>query len=142
MEADRSPSSATSDHIYRDKNSNNNNNGNSVAAAERPASATQQTRANSSTSLADSRETGYQRMARSYAISPSEEKENGVLDAAEGDKVPRNRSPVKGAATTVAPTGKREVSGEGESWKRAAEVTSQLKARIELMKAKQGLTKR
>ncbi|KAK6376695.1 hypothetical protein LTR64_000073 [Lithohypha guttulata] len=32
-------------------------------------------------------------------------------------------------------------NGEGESWKRAAEVTSQLKARIEAMKARQGLTK-
>ncbi|KAI5297587.1 hypothetical protein KEM56_004703 [Ascosphaera pollenicola] len=33
-------------------------------------------------------------------------------------------------------------SGDGENWKRAAEVTSQLKARIEQMKAKQGLTSR
>ncbi|CAO1604623.1 hypothetical protein XANCAGTX0491_008167 [Xanthoria calcicola] len=144
METERSPSSATSDHIYREKNSHNSS-GNSAAApsAERPASATRQMRVDSSTSLADSRETGYQRMARSYAISPSEEKENGGMDAVEGEKMVRNRSPVKGgAAATAAPTGRREVSGEGESWKRAAEVTSQLKARIELMKAKQGLTKR
>lgn len=136
MEAERSPSSATSDHIYREKNSNNSS-GNSAAAAppaERPASATRQTRVDSATSLADSRETGYQRMARSYAISPSEEKENGGLDAAEGEKMARNRSPVKGGAAATA--GKREVSGEGESWKRAAEVTSQLKARIELMKVR------
>ncbi|KAL9001320.1 MAG: hypothetical protein Q9169_000211 [Polycauliona sp. 2 TL-2023] len=136
--AERSPSSATSDQIYRDKNSNhndNNHNANSATATERPASATQQMRANSSTSLADSRETGYQRMARSYAISPSEEKENDA--AAEGGKMPRNRSPVKGTTTTTTgATGRREVSGEGESWKRAAEVTSQLKARIELMKVR------
>ncbi|KAI5293384.1 Cytoskeleton associated protein 5 [Ascosphaera acerosa] len=32
--------------------------------------------------------------------------------------------------------------GDGENWKRAAEVTSQLKARIEQMKARQGLTSR
>ena len=72
-------------------------------------------------------------MARSYAISPSEEKEN---DRADGEKMVRNRSPVKNATNTnTAPmAGRREVSGEGESWKRAAEVTSQLKARIELMK--------
>ncbi|KAL8674410.1 MAG: hypothetical protein Q9168_001202 [Polycauliona sp. 1 TL-2023] len=140
LEAERSPSSATSgDHIYRDNNkkSNHNNdthNANSVRETERPASATQQTRVNSSSSLADSRETGYQRMARSYAISPSEEKENDA--ASEGGKMVRNRSPVKGAttSTTTGATGRREVSGEGESWKRAAEVTSQLKARIELMK--------
>ncbi|KAL8779501.1 MAG: hypothetical protein Q9213_006913 [Squamulea squamosa] len=127
MESERSPSSAASDSIYRDKQCNNSNS----APTERPASATQQMRVNSSTSLADSKETGYQRMARSYAISPSEEKENGGLDGVEGEKISvRNRSPVKGAQ----PPARREVSGEGESWKRAAEVTSQLKARIELMK--------
>ena len=134
MEAERSPSSVTSDQIYRDKNStNSNSNGTSATTAERPPSATQQMRGNSSTSLADSRDTGYQRMARSYAISPSEEKEN---DRADGEKMVRNRSPVKNATNTnTAPmAGRREVSGEGESWKRAAEVTSQLKARIELMK--------
>lgn len=72
-------------------------------------------------------------MARSYAISPSEEKENNTV---EEEKMIRNRSPAKSATNTnTAPmTGRREVSGEGESWKRAAEVTSQLKARIELMK--------
>ncbi|KAL8978959.1 MAG: hypothetical protein Q9205_005595 [Flavoplaca limonia] len=134
MEAERSPSSATSDQIYRDKNpTNSNSNGTSATTAERPPSATQQMRSNSSTSVADSRETGYQRMARSYAVSPSEEKEN---DGADGEKMVRNRSPVKNATNTnAAPmAGRREVSGEGESWKRAAEVTSQLKARIELMK--------
>ncbi|KAL8769281.1 MAG: hypothetical protein Q9209_004663 [Squamulea sp. 1 TL-2023] len=127
MESERSPSSAASDSIYRDKQSNNSNS----APTERPASATQPMRINSSNSLTDSKDTGYQRAARSYAISPSEEKENGGLDGADGEKISaRNRSPVKGAQ----PPARREVSGEGESWKRAAEVTSQLKARIELMK--------
>ncbi|KAL8734648.1 MAG: hypothetical protein Q9166_001304 [cf. Caloplaca sp. 2 TL-2023] len=125
MEAERSPSAA-SDSIYRDKTTNGTN-----TAPERPPSAAQQ-RVNSSNSLADSKETGYQRMARSYAISPSEEKENGGLDGGEGEKMVRSRSPVKGAPPVA--TARREVSGEGESWKRAAEVTSQLKARIELMK--------
>lgn len=85
------------------------------------------------------------RVARPYISSPSEEKENGI-DAGggqAGDKntglKSRNRSPVK----ATAPPPRREISGEGgESWKRAAEVTTQLKARIELMKAKQGLNKR
>ena len=129
MEAETSPTAA-SDSIYRDRHSNNSGNS---AAMERPTSATQQQRVNSSTSLADSRETGFQRMAKSYAISPSEEKENGGLDVGGGEKVVRNRSPAKGVAN-AAPPARREVSGEGESWKRAAEVTSQLKARIELMK--------
>jgi len=47
-----------------------------------------------------------------------------------------------------APSGAPASSGPGanapggaESWKRAAEVTQNLKARIEMMKAKQGLSK-
>ncbi|KAL8934179.1 MAG: hypothetical protein Q9216_006039, partial [Gyalolechia sp. 2 TL-2023] len=89
------------------------------------------------------------RTARSYISSPSEEKENGG-DAGGGGggggekpvmPKSRNRSPVKVAAQQ--PQARREISGEGgESWKRAAEVTTQLKARIEMMKAKQGLNKR
>ncbi|RKU43352.1 stu2 protein [Coniochaeta pulveracea] len=43
---------------------------------------------------------------------------------------------------STAPSGAASNAGSGvESWKRAAEVTSQLKARIEQMKAKQGLTR-
>lgn len=56
-----------------------------------------------------------------------------------------------GTASSVADRENRErrrdsssykTSGDGENWKRAAEVTSQLKARIEQMKARQGLTSR
>ncbi len=108
------------------------------------------------------RDTGVQR-ARSYMSSPSEEKENGGLDRA-GGKVGVMQSPsLVGARDQSAPARmgvgarerEREMGGEGvgrrdgeangnggtgaggepiESWKRAAEVTSQLKARIEMMK--------
>ncbi|KAL8692654.1 MAG: hypothetical protein Q9218_002354, partial [Villophora microphyllina] len=130
IEMERGDAEEGGDQIYRDRNS-------APGPADRPPSATSQQRVNSSTSLSESRRTG-----RGYVSSPSEEKENGLVD---GEK--KNRSPVRQAAapaTTTAPPARREISGgsEGESWKRAAEVTSQLKARIELMKAKQGLTKR
>ncbi|KAF2089520.1 hypothetical protein K490DRAFT_37481 [Saccharata proteae CBS 121410] len=56
-------------------------------------------------------------------------------------------SPALGGTDTSAP-GSRTVSGNGgapsngvEGWKRAAEVTQNLKARIEMMKAKQGLNR-
>ncbi|KAI4195100.1 MAG: hypothetical protein LQ346_003524 [Caloplaca aetnensis] len=133
--------------IYHDSR----NGGGDAAAEQRPAPQQQQ-RANSSASLKSNengRTTAAITTGRTYISSPSEEKENGVLDSRNGEKmVPsRNRSPVKAAATGMGAqqqqpttTGRREISGEGgESWKRAAEVTSQLKARIELMKAKQGL---
>ncbi len=128
--------------IYHDSR-----NGAADAAAEQRPAPQQQQRANSSASL-KSNENGRTTTittGRTYISSPSEEKENGILDARDGEKmVPsRNRSPVKAAATGMGAqqqqptttTGRREISGEGgESWKRAAEVTSQLKARIELMK--------
>ena len=101
--------------------------------------------------MSDSREVGFQR-ARSYMSSPSEEKENtGALP----DGLAKKSSVGAGGAGGVGGGGlgggseagsqrSREVSaagrkegpeGEGvESWKRAAEVTSQLKARIEQMK--------
>ncbi|KAI4105775.1 MAG: hypothetical protein L6R37_002522 [Teloschistes peruensis] len=139
MEMERGDAAAAAgdgggDHIYRDNSS-------SARGAERPASSAsqQQQRIHSSASRSESRP----RAGRGYGGSPSEEKENGL---AEGEK--KNRSPVRqqaAAAAAAAPLpARREISGgsEGESWKRAAEVTSQLKARIELMKAKQGLTKR
>lgn len=117
------------DHIYRDTNMNGNVHHPGVE------------RYNSS--MSESRDVGYQR-ARSYRSSPSEEKENsGGFDAVQKKK---NET----EDTTAAPTQtSREMSGfrarEGvvevvataqpvESWKRAAEVTSQLKARIEQMK--------
>ena len=83
------------------------------------------------------------RGGRGY-MSPSEEKENGFDGGMGMGEKPmgKNRSPVRAATTSAPPVARREVSAGdagggaagGESWKRAAEVTSQLKARIELMK--------
>ncbi|KAL4742484.1 armadillo-type protein [Aspergillus similis] len=90
---------------------------------------------------------------RSYAsASPSEEKENGLESPGFGR---RKFSPTFGNAYSgmASPTrsslvGSSSASGEeqptrstepAENWRRAAEVTSQLKARIEQMKVKQGL---
>jgi protein STU2 len=80
----------------------------------------------------------------SFASSMSEEKENGGLDAAtyRGKlSPPLSAGLSSGTATggrgspTPAKDGGGGAAGDGiESWKRAAEVTSQLKARIEQMK--------
>ncbi|KAL9044771.1 MAG: hypothetical protein Q9214_002112 [Letrouitia sp. 1 TL-2023] len=123
--------------IYRDTSNNNSVNG---GAEQQPTGGNE--RHNSGTNLTESKEIGFQR-ARSYMTSPSEEKENGGLEVGERKK---ERSPVKAAAGAIS---RREPSGgsdsgaqpgeRGESWKRAAEVTNQLKARIEQMKAKQGI---
>ncbi|KKK20091.1 putative spindle pole body component [Aspergillus rambellii] len=100
---------------------------------------------------------------RSYAsASPSEEKENNGLESPglggrEGGLGRRKFSPTFGTAysglgspTRSSIIGSGSASGEdqparstepAENWKRAAEVTSQLKARIEQMKARQGLTR-
>ncbi|GLA00673.1 microtubule-associated protein, microtubule dynamics during spindle orientation [Aspergillus niger] len=100
---------------------------------------------------------------RSYAsASPSEEKENNGLEnsglsSREGGLGRRKLSPSfgtgysgLGSPTRSSGLGSGSASGEeqparsaepAESWKRAAEVTSQLKARIEQMKARQGLTR-
>ncbi|KAL9103112.1 MAG: hypothetical protein Q9163_001823 [Psora crenata] len=75
---------------------------------------------------------------RSYIASPSEEKENGNLLDGIGGKKER-----QGVSRGNSVSG-QEVDESGkpvENWKRAAEVTSQLKARIEQMKAKQGLAR-
>lgn len=117
------------DHIYRDTSTNGNGHHHGVD------------RYNSS--MSESRDVGFQRV-RSYRSSPSEEKENsGELEGAQKKKINAENT------TVVPPPMSREVSGirarEGiaevpatgepvESWKRAAEVTSQLKARIEQMK--------
>lgn len=118
--------------IYRDTSNNNSFNG---GPEQQPAGGTE--KQNSGTSLTESKEIGYQR-ARSYMTSPSEEKENGGLESGERKN---ERSPVKVAAGAIS---RRDPSGgsdggaqpgeKGESWKRAAEVTNQLKARIEQMK--------
>ena len=92
------------------------------------------------------REVGYQR-ARSYMTSPSEEKENGGLEGNGTDKARVGRSSparfnreVSDSSRGDSPGRTRQSGGEAagaepiESWRRAAEVTSQLKARIEQMK--------
>ncbi|KAE8150453.1 armadillo-type protein [Aspergillus avenaceus] len=100
---------------------------------------------------------------RSYAsASPSEEKENNGLDSpALGSRDSglgrRKLSPTfgtgysgMGSPTRSSMLGSSNASGDdqptrstepAENWKRAAEVTSQLKARIEQMKARQGLNR-
>ncbi|KAE8355389.1 armadillo-type protein [Aspergillus coremiiformis] len=100
---------------------------------------------------------------RSYAsASPSEEKENNGLDSPglgsrDGGLGRRKLSPTFGTSysgigspTRSSVLGSSNTSGDdqptrstepAENWKRAAEVTSQLKARIEQMKARQGLTR-
>ena len=85
-----------------------------------------------------SRDVGYRR-ARTYMESPSEEKENGVEGVMNGDGAEKkNRSPVRQVQQAPGGGGMGG-SGEGvqaaeQPWKRAQEVTNQLKARIELMK--------
>ncbi|KAF9885189.1 Microtubule-associated protein, microtubule dynamics during spindle orientation [Aspergillus nanangensis] len=101
---------------------------------------------------------------RSYAsASPSEEKENNGgmespgIGSRDGSFGRRKFSPSYGAGysglgspTRSSVLGSGSASGEdqparggegAENWKRAAEVTSQLKARIEQMKARQGLSR-
>ncbi|MCJ1476580.1 Microtubule-associated protein, microtubule dynamics during spindle orientation [Lambiella insularis] len=125
------------DHIYRDAKMNVNGANHIVSGVDRYES----TRA--------SREVGYQR-ARSYMGSPSEEKENAGMDVQMGKLgSPDNRGRQVsdgGRSNGESPSRGREkeeaVTDQPiESWRRAAEVTSQLKARIEQMKARQGLTK-
>ncbi|KAJ5679808.1 hypothetical protein N7462_008052 [Penicillium macrosclerotiorum] len=98
---------------------------------------------------------------RSYAsASPSEEKENNGLESPgfgsrEGGLGRRKLSPTYGLSGIGSPTrssargsayatdeeGQPRSAEPAENWKRAAEVTSQLKARIEQMKARQGLSR-
>lgn len=124
---DHSPPS--DDQIYQDNNAN--------PASHRP-SAEQYDRSRS-----ESRDVGYQR-ARGYMGSPSEEKENGGLNVGGGKReaeTPVVTSQIGGGGLT---DGRGEMGSDEQtvdSWKRAGEVTSRLKARIEMMKAKQGLTK-
>ncbi|KID90481.1 Armadillo-like helical [Metarhizium guizhouense ARSEF 977] len=119
----------------------------------------------------DSGSTSTSRNRMSFTSTMSEEKENGELVYPRSKLSPELRrsgsgassgrgSPARGFRTAVPPTyesleptapatRERPVSalpqptngGGVESWRRAAEVTSQLKARIEQMKAKQGLTR-
>ncbi|MCJ1393212.1 Microtubule-associated protein, microtubule dynamics during spindle orientation [Xylographa bjoerkii] len=125
------------DHIYRDAGMGMNGTNHIVSGVDRYESS----RA--------SREVGYQR-ARSYMSSPSEEKENGGLDAQRGklgSPESRGRDVSDEARSRGESPGRGQEGREGmtgqpiESWRRAAEVTSQLKARIEQMKARQGLAR-
>lgn len=97
----------------------------------------------------ESREAGSQR-TRAYMDSPSEEKENGSLEGIslikkghdQENPAALSREPSRGTR----PGGLRGGNGVGpegqavDSWKRAGEVTSQLKARIEMMKVRARLT--
>ncbi len=109
------------DHIYHDRNPN--------GAPHRPGIESGES------GRSESREVGYQR-ARDYMGSPSEEKENGALDSAGMKKPGVSRG--AGGGVSGAREGHDESAvenGKGvDSYKRAAEVTSQLKARIEMMK--------
>ena len=118
------------DHIYRDAGMGMNGTNHIVSGVDRYESS----RA--------SRELGYQR-ARSYMSSPSEEKENGGLDGQRGklgSPESRGRDASDGARSRGESPGRGQEGRDGvtgqpiESWRRAAEVTSQLKARIEQMK--------
>jgi regulator of replication initiation timing len=111
----------------------------------------------------DARSTSGYRERMSYTSTMSEEKENGELSAARSKLSPEMRydpssgrgSPARGFRSGQSyrddgsDSGSRERPASSmpppangvESWRRAAEVTSQLKARIEQMKAKQGFSR-
>lgn len=92
-----------------------------------------------------SRAVGYQR-ARSYMTSPSEEKENGSLDITKSGKPSTRISRESRPGSEVSSQGPRSPSSSGlrngdsltsepiENWKRAAEVTSALRAKIDQLK--------
>lgn len=96
----------------------------------------------SNTSTSGSRPPFQRPQSNLSALSPMDEfggKENSDVPAAVRRKI---SPPMANARSPQRPSVERAgTSGEGENWKRAAEVTSQLKARIEAMKARQGLTK-
>lgn len=120
--------SPSTDHIYQDRNTN--------GLPHRPGMESLDS------SRSESREVGFQR-ARGYMGSPSEEKENGSMDTNSGKKPSVSREL---SGDTLATRRGEESAGAGaggggngtgqgvDSYKRAAEVTSQLKARIEQMK--------
>ena len=113
---------ASDDRIYQDKNSN--------GAPHHPG----MERLDSGRS--ESREISQQR-ARGYMGSPSEEKENGSLDVGAGKKPSVSRNLSSDTAGRGDDSGGALGTGQGvDSYKRAAEVTSQLKARIEQMKVR------
>ncbi|KAL2395223.1 Spindle pole body component alp14 [Exophiala dermatitidis] len=111
-------------------------------------------------------QSGYSASRMDTNMSPSDEKENSngfdalaarrkisppVPSAGSGRSSPQRPAFVSREASDYSNTGTGTGAGSGtagskepkteENWKRAAEVTSQLKARIEAMKARQGLTR-
>ena len=118
----RDHSPLSDEQIYQDRNSN--------PAPHHPS----MERLNSNRS--ESREVGFQR-ARGYAGSPSEEKENGGLNGGVGKKDAEMPTLTRELSGGMLAEGREEAVPDGQtvdSWKRAGEVTSRLKARIELMK--------
>ena len=99
-----------------------------------------------------SREAGFQRArpAREYMAGPEEEKENGALmderkKIGDRDASPARPADLRREVSAGGGIGRKEMAQEGaevgeQKWKRAAEVTNQLKARIELMKVRYYLT--
>ena len=84
----------------------------------------------------ESREVGYQR-ARGYMGSPSEEKENGGLSGVAEKREMEMPLTSRGLNDGTLAEDREETGQDGQtvdSWKRAGEVTSRLKARIEMMK--------
>ena len=136
-----------SDGIYRDNTAPDSNNSiNSSNGSDRY---------NRNNTEARDRDTGYQRgAARTYMTSPSEEKENGGLEAGAQKSIPMGlngngntsgrdgqvrEQEARGVTNGNGNTAGTGANGNGEpieSWRRAAEVTSQLKARIEQMKVR------
>ena len=119
---DHSPPS--DDQIYQDSNANPPPRGPSAEQYDR--------------SRSESRDVGYQR-ARGYMGSPSEEKENGGLNVGGGKRegeTPVVTSQLGGGGLTDGRGEMGSVEQTVDSWKRAGEVTSRLKARIEMMKVR------
>lgn len=139
-----SPSAGVNDHIYRDSSSNGTARHSSLERYQ--------------STVSGGRDVGLDR-AKSYMSSPSEEKENSGAVVGPGLKkqrsaimadsnpasLPANPAPLSrtqsgpGRVGREARTTGAETSSNGEpveNWKRAAEVTSQLKARIEQMKVR------
>ncbi|KAL8796222.1 MAG: hypothetical protein Q9195_001337 [Heterodermia aff. obscurata] len=77
------------------------------------------------------------KLARDYMVGPEEEKENGALMDEGGVKMrERDASPAQVRREVSKEKEQEGVEAGEQKWKRAAEVTNQLKARIELMKEK------
>ena len=117
---DHSPPS--DEQIYQDRNPN--------PAPHRPGTERYDS------SRPESRELSYPR-ARGYLGSPSEEKENGGLNGASGKREADMSVITRELSGGTLAEGREEIGVDGQtvdSWKRAGEVTSRLKARIEMMK--------